>query len=232
MSTGPGDRPEDMRATVRDYVLALHAAYLDHTAHLSLGERGGLPLVGARPLTVVAAAASRLHLVATVMPMPPLRGPEVAQHDEYAGVGWDLRFLDPVVLPALGLPAHDDPGVLRTVLGIGDAVYHLTVEAGGGLGGHHAQHSGVALANQHARLSRDLERLQRLTGDAPAAAELAVCVRNGLDRAAALLVDDLTRGRVHVAPGTPASGCLDALLADLANRSEPTGGLAAGGPHR
>lgn len=208
-------RPEDVRATVRDYVLAVHAAYLDHTAHLPPGERGALPLVGARPLTVLAAAAGRLHLVATTAPMPPLRGPEVAEVDEHSGVEWRLRFLDPSVLPPLGLPGNDEPAALRAVLGIADAVYHLTVDVGGALTAHHAQHSGVALANQHARLARDLERLRRLSDDAPAAHELAVCVRNGLHLAAALLVTELTRGRVAPSPGTDAGTSLTRALADL-----------------
>lgn len=225
MGTTEPSRPEDVRAAVRDYVLAAHAAYLDHTAHLPPGERGALPLVGACDLTVVAAAARRLHLVATTDPMPPVRGPEVAETDEHAGVRWSVRFLDPSVLPSLGLVADDDPAAVRAVLGIADAVYHLTVDVGGGLTGHHAQHSGVALANQHAGTTRDLERLRRLSDDDPAARELAICVRNGLDVAAGLLVGELTCGRTRPALGTSAAACLELALTDLsgplATRARP-----------
>ena len=44
---------------------------------------------------------------------------------------------------------------VRRVLGVADVVYHLSVSVGGGLDAHHAQHAGVALANQHAAAIRD-----------------------------------------------------------------------------
>jgi hypothetical protein len=206
-----------MRDLVRDYVGVLHVTYLDHVQHLPPAERAALPLVAAREVTVVAAAAHRLHLLATTDPLPPPRGPEVEVADGHHGLRWFVRFYDPSVLPELGLLAQrDDPVDVRRVLGVADTVYHLTVDVGGGLSGHHAQHSGVALANQHAKTSRDLDRLRRaVPRQARTVDELGACVRNGLDRAAALLAGDLTAGRVVPAAGTPAATCLDAVMEGL-----------------
>jgi hypothetical protein len=212
----PSRQPEAMRDLVRDYVRAVHATYLDHVRHLPPAERGALPLVAAREVTVIAAAAQRLHLLATTDPLPAPHGPEVGLHDEFRGVRWTVRFYDPSVLPELGLLAPDSPADVRRVLGVTDTVYHLTVAVGGGLGGHHAQHSGVALANQHAKAVRDLDRIRRaLPRQVEAVDELGVCVRNRLDRASALLAADLTSGRIVLPPGTPAGSCLEAVLDDL-----------------
>lgn len=200
---------------VRDYVRAVHTTYLDHVQHLPPGERGGLPLVAAGDLTVVAAATARLHLIATTDLLPAPSGPEVELLDVHMGVSWRVRFYDPSVLPDLGVLTEDPPDVVRRLLGISDTVYHLTVAIGGGLSGHHASHSGVALANQHAKVGRDLERLRRaLPRHREVVEELGACVRLGLDRAAALLAADLTSGRVSAHAGTSASSTLDALLAD------------------
>ena len=201
---------------VRDYVRALHTTYLDHVRHLRPGERGALPLVAAREVTVLAAAARQLHLVATTQPLPAPSGAEVVLADEHAGVAWDVRFYDPSVLPALGMLGDDDPVAVRRVLGISDVVYHLTVGVGGGLSGHHAQHSGVALANQHAQVSRDLDRVRHALPHREASLdELAVCVRKGLHRAAGLLAGDLTGGRVAPPADTQAPAVLAALVLDL-----------------
>lgn len=214
--TARDTRPEAMRALVREYVAALHATYLDHVAHLAPGTRAALPLVAARRLTVAVAATRQLHLVATTTPMPAPQGPEVELHDEYRGVAWTLRFFDASVLPALGLLPDDSPAEVRRALGITDTAYHLTVAIGGGLTGHHASHSGVALANQHSQAVRDLERIRRaLPHQERTVDELGDCARLGLDRAAALLAADLTSGRVAPAPGTPANSCLAAVLADV-----------------
>lgn len=209
-------RPEAMRGLVRDYVRTLHATYLDHVAHLPLGQRGTLPLVGVGEITVVAAAAQRLHLVATPELLPAFLGSEVEIAEHHLGVAWTVRFFDPSVLPELGVLAADEPGEVRRVLGIANAVYHLTVAVGGGLSEHHARHSGVALANQHAKTFRDLERIRRaMPGGQRVVDELAVCARLGLDRAAALLAGDLTSGRVVPAPGASAGSCVDAVLHDV-----------------
>lgn len=212
----PATGPEGMRDLVRDYVGTVHATYLDHAAHLAPAERAALPLVAAGRVTVVAAAAQRLHLVATTDQFPEPQGPEVALSDDYRGTTWTVRFYDPSVLPELGLLAEDSPAAVRRVLGISDTVYHLAVAVGGGLSGHHAQHSGVALANQHAKVFRDLDRLRRaLPTQAPLVDELRDCVRLGLVRACALLATELTSGRVRPAPGTSAEDCLDAVLQDV-----------------
>src|SRR5262245_27226566 len=105
-----------MRSAVRDYVWAVHTTYLDHVQHLAPGERAGLPLVAAGELTVVAAAARQLHLLATTEPLPAPVGPEVEIEDEYAGTRWRLRFYDPSVLPELGILADDAPADVRRVL--------------------------------------------------------------------------------------------------------------------
>lgn len=205
-----------MRDLVRDYVSAVHTTYLDHALHLPPAERGALPLVGAQRLTVLAAAAHRLHLVATTDPLPSPEGPEVALTDDYRGTVWTVRFYDPSVLPELGILTDDSPAAVRRTLGVSDVVYHLTVAVGGGLSGHHAQHSGVALANQHARAFRDLDRVRRaLPGSSALVDELRDCVRLGLDRASALVAAELTSGRVQAAEGTSAEDCLRAVLQDV-----------------
>jgi hypothetical protein len=208
--------PQAMREATRSYVRTMHAAYLDHVRHLSPGERGTLPLVAAGGFTVAAAATQRLHLVATPERLPAPQGREVEIVDEYCGAGWRLRFFDPTVLPELGLlAANDRPDHVRRVLGVTDTVYHLTISLRA-LTGHHAQHSGVALANSHTTTGRNLERLRRaLPHRASDVDELAACVRLGLNRAAALLAADLTAGRVKPGHDEPARKCLDAVLADV-----------------
>lgn len=208
--------PEAMRDLVRDYIGVLHATYLDHVRHLPPAERAGLPLVAAGKVTVVAAAAQRLHLLATTDPLPAPQGPEVELTDEHLGTTWTVRFYDPSVLPDLGLLAEDAPDNVRRVLGIKDTVYHLAVTVGGGLSGHHAQHAGVALANQHAKVVRDVDRVRRaLPGRLGLVNEFGDCVRLGLDRTAALLAAELTSGRVVPATGTSAVSCLEAVLDDV-----------------
>lgn len=206
-----------MRELVRDYVRAVHTTYLDHVQHLPPAERGALPLVAASKVTVLAAAAQRLHLVATTDPLPATHGREVELVDEHQGISWTVRFYDPSVLPDLGLLAEDSPDDVRRVLGIADTLYHLTVAVGGGLSGHHAQHSGVALANQHAKTSRDLDQIRRaLPLQLGLVDELGACVRMGLDRAAALLAAELTSGRVAAdGGGVPSAASLDAVLVHL-----------------
>jgi hypothetical protein len=205
-----------MREIVRDYVLAVHGTYLDHVRHLPPAERAALPLLAADGLTVVAAAGRRLHLVATTDRLPPPRGQEVELTDEHDGTVWTVRFYDPSVLPDLGVLDEDTPEAVRQALGISDTVYHLTVDVGGGLSGHHAQHSGVALANQHTQVTRDLAVLRRAYPRAePLLHELAVCARIGLDHAAALLTTELTSGRVSPAAGLAAAACVAAAAQDL-----------------
>lgn len=211
--------PQAMRAAVRDYVWTLHRTYLDHVRHLAPGERATLPLVAAGELTIAAVAARRLHLLATTEALPPPTGAEVAIADEHGGIRWTVRFFDATIIPALGTIPDEHADDVRRALGVVDTVYHLTIGDGGGLTDHHAQHSGVALANQHATMVRDLDRLRHaLPRQQQLVEELAACVRLGLDRAAALLVSDLTAGRVVPPCGTPAAACLGAALAETAPR--------------
>lgn len=220
-STDPATGPEAVRAAVRDYVWTVHTTYLDHVRHLPPGELASLPLVAARHVTVAAAASRGLHLVATTQRLPVPVGPEVAMTDEHRGIVWTVRFYDPSVLPALGVLSgpEDERTQVRRSLGIADTVYHLELAAGGGLSGHHALHSGVALANQHAQLMRDVDRLRAaLPRQADLVDELATCARLGLDRSAALLADQLTRGRYVPHGGTLAAVCLRGVLTDALSR--------------
>lgn len=211
--------PEAMRDAVRDYVWKVHTTYLDHVQHLAPGERARLPLVAAARITVIAAAARGLHLVATSDALPAPLGPEVEVIDEHRGTRWALRFYDPSILPALGVLDEDTPEAVRAALGVADTIYHLTVAGGGGLTPHHAQHSGVALANLHAGSIRDLERVRRAFPQRAALVEeLAACVHLGLHRAASLLASELSSGRVAPAPGATAESCLVALLGDVEAR--------------
>ena len=208
--------PEAMRDLVRDYVRAVHTTYLDHVRHLPPAERGALPLVAAREVTVIAAAAQRLHLLATTDSLPAPHGQEIEFTEDYLGVTWTVRFYDPSVVPDLGLLVDDSPHDVRRILGVADTIYHLAVAVGGGLSAHHAQHSGVALANQHAKTGRDLDRIRRaLPQRVRVVDELGTCVSTGLDRAAELLAAELTAGRVAPGPGRPAAASLQAVLDDV-----------------
>lgn len=203
-----------MRDTVRDYVSAVNTTYLNHVRHLPPAERGDLPLIAAPEITVIAAAARRLHLVATSDRLPAPLSPEIEVTDAHDTFQWKLRFFDSSVLPELGI-VDDSPEEVRRILGIRNTVYHLAVDVGSGLTPHHAQHAGVALANLHLKTSRDLDKLRRaLPRQLRTVDEFGVCVRLGLARAAALLVNDLTNGRVFPEPDATAEFCLDAALSD------------------
>lgn len=186
--------PEAMRSRLADYVFALHKAYLTQLELLAPAERAAMPLAGRTDVTVAVAAARDLHLVATTDPLPAPRGPEVEITDEYAGVHWAVRFFDASILPELGLvgSAGDDPVAVRRVLGVADVVYHLSVSPGGGLGAHHAQHAGVALANQHAAAVRDGQAMRRsFPGREPLVDEFVVAERLGLVHSARLLAHEI-----------------------------------------
>ncbi|WP_139984068.1 hypothetical protein [Nocardioides litoris] len=213
--------PEAVRTAVRDYVWTVHTTYLDHVRHLPPGERATLPLVAAGHVTVAAAASRQLHLVATTQRLLGPTGTAVSVDDEYLDCRWTVWFYDPSVLPALGVlgPAEDESDRVCRALGIVDTTYHLEVSPGGGLSAHHAQHSGVALANQHAQVLRDVDRLRHaLPRDLEVVEELATCARLGLDRAAALLAADLTDRRFVPLRGTPGTDSLAAVLADATRR--------------
>jgi hypothetical protein len=211
MTDTPRPGPEAMRAALADYVRAVHAAYVDASALLAPAERARLPLLEPGPLTVIAVGTSYLHVVATRETLPAPAGQEVALDDELGGLRWTLRFVDPVVLPAVGLldesggPAQEQ---VRRLLGLRTHLYHLAVAPGGGLTAHHAQHAGTGLAHAHAAATRDYDTIrahargrERLVDDL-AGADLA-----GLRFAVAALA-------ARIAPH-------DAAVAELAAASEP-----------
>ncbi len=192
-----------MRAALRDYVAALHHAYLGAAAPLPPGERAALPLLRAGQFTVVIAATRYLHLLATTDPLPLPRGQEVQEHDTDGDLSWTVRFYDPVVLPPLaqleqaGIPA---PADVRRVIGITDVIYHLSVAPGGGLSPHHAQHAGTGLANQHASAARDAAALRAaLPGREALTDEFAAAERLGLRHAVRLLAGAIAPGDPDVA---------------------------------
>lgn len=163
MSDPTHPAPESMRAALAGYVRAVHGAYLDASAVLPPAERARLPLLDPAPLTVVAVGTAYLHVVGTREPLPAPTGQEVAVDEAIDGLRWTLRFVDPVVLPAVGLleesggPAQEQ---VRRLLGLRTHLYHLAVAPGGGLTAHHAQHAGTGLAHAHAASARDYEAIR------------------------------------------------------------------------
>jgi len=153
-----------MRRVVADFVAALHHSYADAAEMLPLGERGRLPLLNGEPLTVLAVGAGNLHILGTSERLAAPTGPEVQVEDSIpGGPTWVLRFLDPVVVPALGLVDESQspaPEQIRRILGVDTHHYHLVVQPGGSLSGHHAQHAGTGLAHAHAAAARDYEAIR------------------------------------------------------------------------
>lgn len=234
MSQAPPGRPEDARAQLRDFVLALHRAYLDAARLLPPGERAALPLVAAAPVTVVVAAARYLHVIATTDALPAPRGQEVEEADALDGLAWTVRFYDPVVLPELGViaePDAPDPAAVRRSLGIGAVLYHLSVAPGGGLTPHHAQHAGTGLASEHGARVRDGETLRALLrGREELVDELCVAERLGLHHSVRLLAGELAPGDPGVAAaaaGRDDAAVRRALLAAV--RAARVGGVPRAG---
>jgi len=187
-------RPEDARATLSEFVRALHEAYLAGALLLAPGERAALPLLAADGITVVVAAAGDLHLIGTTARLPAPAGPEVAEPGAAGPIRWTVRFYDPVVLPELGMIGAGGQGqaAARRVLGISDVLYHLTVGQGGGLTAHHAAHAGTALVNQHAAVARDGETLRALLPrQAGLVDEFVTAERLGLRHSLRLLAAEL-----------------------------------------
>lgn len=185
--------PEAMRDAVAGYVQEIHRAYVDQAATFSPGVRGRLPLLAAAPsrVTVAAAAARNLHLLATLETLGPLRGDEVSFAAEYGGLAWDLRFYDPVVLPDLGLLEERDAPAFEEVkraLGVSTVLYHVVAQPGAGLNGHQATHVGTGIANGHSAAARDFETIRaRARGREALVDELAGAAQAGLPHAQALL---------------------------------------------
>ena len=183
-------RPEDIRAAMADYVGNVHAAYARIAFTFPPAVQGSLELLTSR-FTVVAAGARNLHVIGTGQRLAAPRGPEVSADFEQDGMAWTLRFLDPVVLPALGTAEggdRPDPGSVRRVVGIGRHHYHLVVRPGSDLTSHHATHAGTGLANAHLAAARDYESIRaHAAGDPGLVDELAATDAAGLTRAHGLV---------------------------------------------
>lgn len=211
-----------MRQAMADFVHAAHRAYLFQARLLPPAEQAALPLLAAGRLTVVAAAASNLHVLATTEALPPVTGREVEltgrigaePADGADQLGWTLRFYDPVVLPGLGLVDEREgarPEQVRRLLGLGTVLYHLVVAPGSQLTEHHAAHLGAGLAGSHTTVFRGLATLRdRLPRRQVLVDELAGAIRGSLPVAATLLAAALVPAEPRLAE-----------LAGLAKRTEP-----------
>lgn len=185
-----GRGPEDMRRAMAEYVRTVHQAYLSQASLHPPAVQGRMPLLSG-PFTVVAAGVRNLHVVATRESFAPPQGAEVALEEQLEPLAWMLRFYDPVVLPPLGLidesaaPAGDQ---VRGALGIRAYLYHLIVQPGAQLTGHHAGHAGSGLANAHVAEARDFQAIRaHAPGREALVDELEGAARAGLVRAQGLL---------------------------------------------
>ncbi|HSJ46667.1 MAG TPA: hypothetical protein VK923_18465 [Euzebyales bacterium] len=229
--------PDDMRAAMADYIRTVHQAYLSQSAGQPPAVRGRLPLL-AGPFTVIAAGVRNLHVVATTEPLPPPSGPEVALPDRLGELSWTVRFYDPVVLPPLGMidestgPASAQ---VRRTLGVSTYLYHLIVQPGSELTGHHAGHAGAGLAMSHVAEARDFEAIRvRARGREPLVDEMEGAALAGLVRAQALLAREIAPAddtvAALVAGGTPEpSAVRRAVLAAVRRDAAPGAAEPAGG---
>jgi hypothetical protein len=207
-------RAQDMRSAMADYVRSVHQAYASGAAGQPPAVRGRL-LLYRDGVTVLAAGARNLHVIATTDRLAPPTGQEVAVEDGTSGMSWTLRFFDPVVVPALGLvdesggPAY---AAVRRVLGVSTVIYHLVVQPGAELSGHQASHAGAGLAMDHLSDVRDFETIRSRSRGAEALVdEMEGAAAAGLPRAQALLATEVAR---QVAPW-------DDRVATLAAQSAP-----------
>jgi len=226
---GVGDgaqSPEGMRAAMAGYVRQVHQAYLSTGAGQPPAVRSRMRLLG-DGLTVVAAAARNLHVIATDEQLAPVSDAEIVVEDELGGMAWTLRFLDPVVLPQLGMIDESRAPALeqvRRVIGLATHHYHLVVQPGSQLTDHHAGHAGAGLAMDHLSEARDFETIRaHAQGHERLVDELEGATRAGLVRAQSLLAaaiaprDDEVQ-RLAAAPVAPEPGVLRrALLAAVRN---------------
>lgn len=134
--------PAGLRDGIRAYLRAMHQAYLDAGGGTTEGSLGDVPF------TVAVVAARSLHLVATREEVPAPAG--AADDDAVGPVRWRTVFLDPSVVPALGVvPAGaDEIPAVRDAVGISTTLYHLAAGPGGALTPHHATHTGTGLATR------------------------------------------------------------------------------------
>lgn len=133
----------DLRSAVGSYVRAVHEAYLTAGG----GEEGRGLADG--PFTVVAAAASSLHVLATRDGVDaPDRG--TTEPEGTQDLTWQLKFLDPSVAPQLNdVPCGpNEAAAVQEALGIERVLYHLVVGQGSALTGHHAMHTGTGIAHR------------------------------------------------------------------------------------
>ena len=204
-----------MRRAMVEYVRTVHQAYVSQAKLQPPAVRGRMPLL-AGTFTVVAAGVRNLHVIATTETLPLPGGPEVAIDDELDSLAWVVRFYDPVVLPALGLidessgPSGDQ---VRRALGITTYLYHLVVQPGGQLTGHHAGHAGSGLANAHVAEARDFEAIRaQAKGREALVDEMEGAALAGLTRAQALLACEIVPWSEAVAAVAAQS---DASAADV-----------------
>lgn len=156
------------------------------------------------PFTVIAAGAGNLHVVATRERFGAPEGQEVELTDRVGDdMTWTLRFFDPVVLPALGSideRAQPRPDLVRRALGITTHLYHLIVQPGASLTGHHAGHAGAGLANSHIAGTRDYESMRAAArGREHLVDEMEGADNAGLTTAHALLAAEVADGDPEVA---------------------------------
>ena len=223
--------PEDMRRAVAGYVQEVHRAYVDQALTFPPAVRGRMPLLAAQGLTVAAVAARNLHLLATTESLGPPQGQEVALESEAGPLRWQLRFFDPVVLPALGLLDETSGPAFAEVLhalGIGTVVYHVVAEPGAGLSAHQASHVGTGLANGHSAVARDFETIRsRVRGREALVDEMAGAAAAGLVRAQALLAQAIAPRSAEVAAlaavaAPDPEAVRKALLASVGGRTQWT----------
>ncbi len=212
-------RPEDMRAAMADYIRTVHQSYMTVATVQSPAARARMLLLS-EPFTVVAAGVRNLHVIATRDALPAPTGPEVALEDALEPMRWTVRFYDPVVLPSLGLIDESQGAAgedVRRAIGITTHLYHLIVQPGAQLTGHHAGHAGTGLANAHVAEARDFETIRaHARGREQLVDEMEGAARAGLIHAQALLAREIAPRSDAVAtagsdPGALRRALLEAL---------------------
>lgn len=188
-------KPEDMRQAMANYIHTVHETYNSQAQLQSAAVRGRMPLATGEPFTVVAAGVQNLHVFATREALAPPEGKEVGIDDAIGSMTWTVRFYDPVVLPPLGMineqngPAGDQ---VRRALGITNYLYHLIVQPGAGLTGHHAGHAGAGLANSHIAEARDFAAIRaHAQGRESLVDEMEGAALAGLKRSQRLLAKEI-----------------------------------------
>lgn len=205
-----------MRQSMAEYVRSIHDAYTAQARTQPPAVRGQMALIGGE-ITVIAAGAANLHVVATRETLPPPVGQEVEVAETIeGGPSWILRFYDPVVLPSLGVIDESEaprPDLVRRVLGVSTHLYHLIVQPGAELTAHHGGHAGAGLANSHVARSRDYESMR----SAARGREALVDEMEGADVAGLLHAQALLAGAI-----VPGSEEVSRLVADPSKDREAT----------